>query len=122
LGLQSTCLAGGRGEHLAEQVQEHHLIQGPGCAGAIRGVCDNYRQALSAGDGDIDAISVEDEGKYLKEACAQDEASFMEVASLFAQKGKSSEGLFESPALDAVAHALVRSFSLRTRRSIEKWQ
>jgi serine/threonine protein kinase len=44
---------------------------------------------------------------YLKGACADDEGLLKEVASLLAQKGK-SEGLFESPAMVAVAQALAR--------------
>jgi serine/threonine protein kinase len=42
---------------------------------------------------------------FLKEACAGDESLLKEVTSLLAQKGN-SEGLFESPALEAVARAL----------------
>ncbi len=42
---------------------------------------------------------------FLKEACAGDDTLLEEVTTLLAQDGK-SEGLFESPALDAIALAL----------------
>ena len=54
---------------------------------------------------------------YLKEACAEDESLFKEVASLLAQEG-SSGGLFESPAFDAVAQALAQDQAQKPQENL----
>jgi serine/threonine protein kinase len=55
--------------------------------------------------------------EFLKKACVGDESLFKEVTSLLAQDGK-SEGLFDSPAVDAVAKAVAEEEVHRPQQNL----
>jgi hypothetical protein len=47
----------------AKQINEHHLINGPGRSAGNAWIGDDHRQALGAGDGDINPVSVQNESE-----------------------------------------------------------
>jgi hypothetical protein len=52
-----------RTSQFAEKVDQGHFVEGTGGGASNSRVCDNYRQALSAGDCNVDPVTVEDKGK-----------------------------------------------------------
>ena len=48
---------------LAEQVEQHHFVDGAGNRAGDAGIGNDHRQTLSAGDGHVHPVAVEDEGQ-----------------------------------------------------------